>query len=69
MAAISHAKATGMYVDDNDQNGSDKPDTNMNMKLSDDVLKKHRVGGRLVTRREIVRSKQCESPLFGSWSN
>ncbi len=31
-------------------------------KLSDDDLKRHRVGGRLVTRREIVRSKKCEPP-------
>ncbi|KAG6884779.1 hypothetical protein C0993_008340 [Termitomyces sp. T159_Od127] len=30
-------------------------------KLSDDDLKRHRVGGRLVTRREIVRSKKCMS--------
>lgn len=29
-------------------------------KLTDDDLKKHRVGGRLVTRREIQRSKKCE---------
>jgi ubiquitin carboxyl-terminal hydrolase 25 len=28
-------------------------------KLTDDELKKHRVGGRMVTRREIVRSKKC----------
>lgn len=28
-------------------------------KFSDDELKRHRVGGRLVTRREIVRSKKC----------
>lgn len=32
-------------------------------KLSDDDLKRHRVGGRLVTRREIIRSKKC-TPLF-----
>lgn len=31
--------------------------------VTDDDLKKHRVGGRLVTRREIVRSKQCEWDL------
>jgi ubiquitin carboxyl-terminal hydrolase 25 len=31
-------------------------------KLSDDDLKRHRVGGRLVTRREIARSKKCMSP-------
>ncbi len=31
-----------------------------NEKLTDDELKKHRVGGRLVTRREIQRSKKCE---------
>lgn len=29
-------------------------------KLTDDDLKKHRVGGRLVTRREIIRSKKCK---------
>ena len=29
-------------------------------KLTDDDLKRHRVGGRLVTRREILRSKKCE---------
>lgn len=28
-------------------------------KFSDDDLKRHRVGGRLVTRREIVRSRKC----------
>lgn len=28
-------------------------------KLTDDDLKRHRVGGRLVTRREIARSKKC----------
>ena len=28
-------------------------------KLSDEDLKRHRVGGRLVTRREIMRSKKC----------
>lgn len=32
-------------------------------KLSDDDLKRHRVGGRLVTRREIVRSKKFVSQL------
>lgn len=29
-------------------------------KYSDDDLKRHRVGGRLVTRREIFRSKKCK---------
>ena len=29
-------------------------------KFTDDDLKRHRVGGRLVTRREISRSKRCE---------
>ena len=29
-------------------------------KFTDDDLKRHRVGGRLVTRREIQRSKRCE---------
>jgi len=33
-------------------------------KLTDDDLKRHRVGGRLVTRREIVRSKKCASYHF-----
>jgi len=28
-------------------------------KLSDEDLKRHRVGGRLVTRREIIRSRKC----------
>ena len=28
-------------------------------KLTDDDLKRHRVGGRLVTRKEILRSKKC----------
>ncbi|TRM61623.1 hypothetical protein BD626DRAFT_405576 [Schizophyllum amplum] len=32
-------------------------------KMSDDELKKHRVGGRLVTRREIVRSRKFISQL------
>jgi len=31
-------------------------------KLTDNDLKKHRVGGRLVTRREIIRSKKCKIP-------
>lgn len=31
-------------------------------KYSDDDLKRHRVGGRLVTRREIFRSKKCKFP-------
>lgn len=29
-------------------------------KLTEDDLKRHRVGGRLVTKREILRSKKCE---------
>lgn len=29
-------------------------------KFTDDDLKRHRVGGRLVTRREIARSKKCK---------
>ena len=33
-------------------------------KLTDDDLKRHRVGGRLVTRREIQRSKRCIEPFF-----
>lgn len=36
-----------------------KLDLNDNEKLTDEDLKKHRVGGRLVTRREIVRSRKC----------
>ena len=36
-----------------------KLDLKENGKLTDEDLKKHRVGGRLVTRREIVRSRQC----------
>lgn len=32
-------------------------------KFTDDDLKRHRVGGRLVTRREIMRSKKCTLPL------
>jgi ubiquitin carboxyl-terminal hydrolase 25/28 len=38
-----------------------KPDLNSldDDKLTDDDLKRHRVGGRLVTRREIARSKKC----------
>ena len=32
-------------------------------KYSDDDLRKHRVGGRLITRREILRSKKCKCPL------
>ena len=28
-------------------------------KVTDDELKKHRVGGRLVTRKEIARSRKC----------
>lgn len=31
-------------------------------KLTDDDLKRHRVGGRNVTRREITRSKRCKTP-------
>lgn len=30
-------------------------------KYSEDDLKRHRVGGRLITRREILRSKKCMS--------
>ncbi|KAJ3766163.1 hypothetical protein FB446DRAFT_758748 [Lentinula raphanica] len=37
--------------------------TKMIQDVTDDDLKKHRVGGRLVTRREIVRSKQFVSHL------
>ena len=33
-------------------------------KLTYDELKRHRVGGRLVTRREIARSKQCALSFF-----
>lgn len=29
-------------------------------KYSDDDLKKHRVGGRLISRREVLRSKKCK---------
>lgn len=36
-----------------------KLDLKENGKLTDEDLKKHRVGGRLVTRREIVRSRMC----------
>lgn len=32
-------------------------------KVTDDELKKHRVGGRLVTRKEIARSKKCKHCL------
>ena len=28
--------------------------------LKEDNLKNHRVGGRLVTRREVIRSRKCE---------
>jgi len=35
-------------------------------KLSDEDLKKHRVGGRLVTRREIIRSRKCRIRLSPS---
>ena len=34
-------------------------------KVTDDDLKRHRVGGRLVTRREVLRSKKCTSFSFG----
>jgi ubiquitin carboxyl-terminal hydrolase 25 len=30
-------------------------------KFSEDDLKRFRVGGRLVTRKEIIRSKKCET--------
>lgn len=33
-------------------------------KFTDDDLKRHRVGGRLVTRREILRSKKCTYRLI-----
>lgn len=36
-------------------------------KLTDEELKRHRVGGRLVTRREIVRSRKCR--FFGTSVN
>ena len=32
-------------------------------KFTDDELKKHRVGGRMVTRREVTRSKKCKPSL------
>lgn len=38
-------------------------------KFTDDDLKKHRVGGRLVTRREIIRSKKFLSQLAELFSN
>lgn len=34
------------------------------VKLSDDDLKRHRVGGRLVTRKEIIRSRKCSCSRF-----
>jgi hypothetical protein len=33
-------------------------------KVTDDDLKRHRVGGRLVTRREIARAKKCTKLEF-----
>lgn len=33
-------------------------------KLKEDDLKNHRVGGRMVTRREVVRSRKCECILL-----
>ncbi|KAJ3876331.1 hypothetical protein F5051DRAFT_411819 [Lentinula edodes] len=49
------------------QDASDPVKASLKAKLleevTDDDLKKHRVGGRLVTRREIVRSKQFVSHL------
>jgi ubiquitin carboxyl-terminal hydrolase 25/28 len=33
-------------------------------KVTDDALKQHRVGGRLVTRREVGRSKKCKGNLY-----
>ena len=44
IAALPNSE--GKYLDDS--------------KVTDDDLKRHRVGGRLVTRREIQRSKRCE---------
>lgn len=41
-----------------------KLDATLEGKLTDDELKKHRVGGRLVTRREIIRSKKCLLRFF-----
>ena len=38
-------------------------------KFTDDDLKRHRVGGRLVTRREIARSKKCTSPSAYSYAS
>ncbi len=40
-------------------------------KLTDEELKRHRVGGRLVTRREIVRSRKCRDfgPFVNCFSN
>lgn len=35
-------------------------------KLTDDDLKRHRVGGRLVTRKEILRSKKCPCYFLSS---
>ncbi|KIY73387.1 cysteine proteinase [Cylindrobasidium torrendii FP15055 ss-10] len=44
-------------------------DDNDSEKLSDDDLKRHRVGGRLVTRREILRSKKFLGQLGGLFYN
>ena len=38
---------------------SSNPKSLEDHKFTDDDLKRHRVGGRLVTRREIARSKKC----------
>lgn len=40
---------------------------NLELKFSDDELKKHRVGGRLVTRREVVRSRKCQYHFAVFW--
>ncbi|EKM83956.1 hypothetical protein AGABI1DRAFT_67056 [Agaricus bisporus var. burnettii JB137-S8] len=46
-----------------------KLDATLEGKLTDDELKKHRVGGRLVTRREIIRSKKFLGQLADLFSN
>jgi hypothetical protein len=39
----------------------DETKESVDHKLTEDDLKRHRVGGRLVTKREIIRSRKCMS--------
>ncbi|KAJ4470797.1 hypothetical protein J3R30DRAFT_3408070 [Lentinula aciculospora] len=57
------SNTTTSYHSDNQELSKNSSITKLLADVTDDDLKRHRVGGRLVTRREIVRSKQFVSHL------